>query len=95
MVLKDNGSVTGIRRSCIGGISATLGIGVVGLALRLKAWWTAREVETSQVWDSATQDMDQRGRAFADASTVIMLAAGVAAAITVGACWYGATESTK
>ena len=59
------------------------------MALGLQAWSLTRSVEGTQVWDQHAQREDERGRAFADVSTSLLIIAGATAAMTTAGCWWG------
>jgi tetratricopeptide (TPR) repeat protein len=72
--------------ACASTIGGALTLVLAGTAFGWSARSLAQTVEGRSAWDAEAQRLDDRGRAFGDAATVTLLAAGVVAAAGVAVC---------
>jgi tetratricopeptide (TPR) repeat protein len=73
--------------ACTVAAGSTIAVGATGLGLGVAAWLKASDVEDRKQWGSEAQQADARGRAFADASAVTLVTAGIAGLVVGATCW--------
>jgi tetratricopeptide (TPR) repeat protein len=72
---------------CIAATSSAAALAGVGLGLGLASWSESRTVGDATVWNDEARRADARGRAFADASLLTLVTAGVAGLVSAASCW--------
>ena len=76
-----------VGKACLIGAGAATALTLAGIVLGGETLALGHTVERADTWDVATQQADQRRRAFSDATSAVFLAAGVSAAATALGCW--------
>jgi hypothetical protein len=74
------------RDACGVSLGSTAVLTAAGLIFGWQARSAQRETETVSVWNDAAGRADERGRAYGDVATSLLLSAGVAALVTATTC---------
>jgi hypothetical protein len=75
--------------TCAASIGGGVALGVAGAVFGVLARSAAREAEMAPDWNPEAQRADERARIFGQASTVLLVSAGVASVLALGTCSYG------
>jgi tetratricopeptide (TPR) repeat protein len=76
-----------LRDTCVGSLAGTSVLAVGGVVFGWRALAAQSDVEDATVWDSATERADERGRAFGQVATTLLISAGVTAAVAATSCF--------
>jgi hypothetical protein len=74
------------RPGCIAAGTTTLLLGVTGSVFGLAAWSAARDLEGRQTWDADAVRTEERGRAYGQSATALLVASGAASLLAAGIC---------
>lgn len=75
-----------LRNTCIGSAVGTALLGAGGLVFGWQARSAQAETERAMIWDAAAVGADERGRAYGQVATTLLISAGVTTAIAAASC---------